>query len=61
MDCKLVLTTSMRLDEEKKNFVLHCLESSGISKDRVIGLTPKLDAGGRGAEINSWLSSNPWA
>ena len=54
-DCNIVLISSWRLDEEKKNFVFDCFEKSGISKERVIGSTPQLQEGGRGKEIYKWM------
>ena len=54
--CAVVLSTSWRLDEGLRQFLVGALAEKGVA---VIGDTPSLPSsqGGRGAEVAAWLAS----
>lgn len=56
---KIVISSTWRLIEEMKEFLIKSLIENGISSEDIIGETIRLGGGaGRGAEIRLWLNEN---
>ena len=56
--CKIVMSSTWRLDPPLMSFLMLALDSVGIEKEIIVGMTPSDHTVGRGGEVQAYLNQH---